>query len=149
MQNYNGSVARDAVSCRKPTRVAPEGQWVAGFDGKGRPISRAVGYMIPCATNSDCHSRCPSAHPLHGTPYTCMKNFHLYDYFETTEDGNYFRQMENGDRFDPDPQESAITGEWGLCVVRPCNTLLPARCPERVCLPWHRTRTTITSSRAS
>ena len=74
--------------------------------------------QVPCATNSDCHSRCPSAHPLHGTPYTCQKNFHLYDYFETTEDGNYFRQMENGDRFDPDPRESAITGEWGVCVVR-------------------------------
>ena len=73
LQNYNGSVARDAVSCRKPTRVAPEGQWVAGFDGKGRPISRAVGYMVnvllfkltsPSLFNRGCRVTGPLRHQL-------------------------------------------------------------------------------------
>lgn len=47
-----------------------------------------------------------------------MKNYFLYDYMETTEDGPFFRQLDNGDRFDPDPMEQAISGEYGICVVR-------------------------------
>lgn len=59
-----------------------------------------------------------------------MKNYFLYDYFETTEDGNFFRSMDNADRFDPDPIQQAITGEYGICVVRalflhiPCFTCI-------------------------
>ena len=117
VDNKNGSIARDAVSCRKTTRASPEGQYTPGFDGKGRLISRN-GYIVPCQTNADCRSRCPPAHPLHGTPYVCQKSYFLYDYMETTEDGPFFRQLDNSDRFDPDPIEQAITGEYGICVVR-------------------------------
>ena len=32
-----------------------------------------------------------------------MKSYSLYDHFETTEDGNFFRSLDGSDRFDPDP----------------------------------------------
>ena len=118
VQNDNGTIARDAISCRKPTLASPEGIFTPGFDDRGDPISRSVGHIVTCRTDSDCFQRCPPAHPLHGTPYVCQKNYYLYDYLEITEDGNFMRQMENADAFDPDPIQQAITGEYGICVVR-------------------------------
>ena len=117
VDNKNGTIARDAVSCRRRTRASSNGEFVPGFDNDGNKIARR-GYMVSCAKDADCQRRCPVEHPLHGTPYVCMKSYHLYDVLHTREDGAYFQQLEDSNTFDPDPFEQAITGEWGLCVVR-------------------------------
>ena len=82
-----------------------------------------------------------------------MKSYFLYDYFETTEDGDYFRQLENADRFDPDPFEQAITGEYGICVVSQFQSNLCVQVSQRHShtrnsFVVHRTQTTSTSRAA-
>ena len=139
--NPKGYVQRDSVSCRRETRNSPMARFTPGFDGRsGEPLAR-MGYMVPCKRNSDCFQRCPM-HPLTGDTYRCQKQYTLYgalsptrphrglgphlavhacvaDVAETDDDGNI--KMKNltqgsGSVFDPDPQEQAITQEYGLCV---------------------------------
>jgi hypothetical protein len=48
VNNVNGSIPRDAVSCRKEHREAPEGIFTQGFDDKGKLVKR-TGYMVSAA----------------------------------------------------------------------------------------------------
>ena len=78
-------------------------------------MSRA-GFMVTCRRDSDCRSRCGYHHGT-GEPYVCAKRFELYDYVETSEDAvPKFLQLDNAASFDPDPSETALTGEHGICV---------------------------------
>ena len=116
--NPKGWVQRDSVSCRKEHRNSPVGHFVPGFDDRtGNPVARA-GYMVPCKRSADCYTRCP-AHPLTGDRFQCQKRYKLYDIARTNSDGEVsFLTLGEGDAtaFDPDPEEQARTGEYGLCV---------------------------------
>jgi hypothetical protein len=94
------------------------GHFVPGFDDRtGNPVARA-GYMVPCKRSADCYTRCP-AHPLTGDRFQCQKRYKLYDIARTNSDGEVsFLTLGEGDAtaFDPDPEEQARTGEYGLCV---------------------------------
>lgn len=57
-------VIRNSVSCRKAHIESTYGRYTPGQDDEGKPIKR-TGYMVPCQTSSDCHSRC-GEHPIHG-----------------------------------------------------------------------------------
>ena len=91
------------------------GTWQPGFDSTGMPVSRS-GYIVTCKRDSDCRSRC-RYHPGTGEPYVCAKRYQLYDYVYTDEDATpSFRQLDNAASFDPDPSETAVSGEYGVCV---------------------------------
>ena len=72
-------VIRNSVSCRKAHRESIYGRFTPGLDDEGKPIHRK-GFMVPCQTDADCHSRC-GEHPIHGDSYVCVKNANFYDWY--------------------------------------------------------------------
>ena len=79
VENKEGHVARDAISCRKQHRSSATGHFTGGFDDEGNPKKR-VGYVVTCSKDSDCRTRCP-IHPLSGEVRkqrnTCAPSLHL------------------------------------------------------------------------
>ncbi|MGZ0213468.1 MAG: hypothetical protein ACKVI4_13445 [Actinomycetales bacterium] len=117
VHNPHGRVSRNAISCRRPHRSSPMGHWTPGFTDRGA-LSTRTGYMVTCAKDSDCRSRCPY-HPLTGEPYVCMKNYRLYDFAATDDKAAIsFMQLDNAGSYDPDAEDVASSGETGICVVR-------------------------------
>lgn len=74
VHNPEGMLAREAVSCRRPSADQP-----------GRSLNQSDrmngGYMVPCNVDSDCRV-CPT-HFLSNLPYVCMTTYNLYDYMNT------------------------------------------------------------------
>lgn len=69
----------------------------------------------PCTGPTNTRHFCTCA----GDRFQCQKRYKLYDVAQTDADGNvWFRTLAEGDStaFDPDPEEQALTGEYGLCV---------------------------------
>ena len=91
------------------------GHFRGGFDDEGNPKKR-VGYMVTCAKDSDCRTRCP-IHPLSGEHYYCQKIYSLYDYASTNDNGDIeFHQLDEAHSGDPDDEAMAREGDTGVCV---------------------------------
>ena len=126
IDNKEGRVARDAISCRREHRSSAMGHFTAGFDDKGAPAKR-TGYMVTCAKDSDCRTRCP-IHPLTGEHFFCQKQYALYDYASTDSNGNVaFHQLDEAHSGDPDYSEMQAAGDTGICVDY--NYLFSQTCP--------------------
>ena len=107
-------VPRNSVSCRKAHLTDSFGAYVSPIDEQGRPKKRA-GFMVPCTTSSQCHSRC-GEHPILGESYACLKNARLYTYQGAYEDGSPYYLDDPGDR-QWDVTNTNLTAEWlGVCV---------------------------------
>ena len=65
-----------AISCRRPHRESPTGEYVPALDKDGAPAQRQ-GFMVGCNNDLDCFSRCGS-HPVSGQHYVCTKHVELY-----------------------------------------------------------------------
>ena len=72
------SAPRNSISCRRPHRESTFGAYVPPLDNNGDLIERK-GFMVPCETDSDCHTRCGD-HPVSGRAYVCTHNLQLYSY---------------------------------------------------------------------
>ena len=106
-------VIRNSVSCRKAHRESIYGRFTPGLDDEGKPIRRK-GFMVPCNTNSDCHTRC-GEHPIHSDSYVCVKNANFYDWTNTSDFASNFYNEPGGDVWDV--QNSNTTSEWlGTCM---------------------------------
>jgi len=143
VDNKEGRLARDAISCRKQHRSSPVGRFVPGFDEKGAPAKR-TGYVVTCERDVDCRARCP-LHPLSGEHYFCQKKYMLYDYASTNDDGGIeFHQLDETHPGDPDAAAMAAAGDTGICVdlnylvrllatpSQPAQPLLTRRLPRAV-----------------
>ena len=69
---------RNSLSCRKPHRESTFGAYVPPLDNNGEIVERR-GFMVPCETDSDCHTRCGD-HPITGRAYVHTHNLQLYSY---------------------------------------------------------------------
>ena len=69
---------RNSISCRRPHRESTFGAYVPPLDNNGEILERR-GFMVPCETDSDCHTRCGD-HPITGRAYVCTHNLQLYSY---------------------------------------------------------------------
>lgn len=76
-------INRDSVSCRRPHRESRTGRFVPPLDETGKPKKR-VGFMVPCATSSDCYSRC-GEHPMTGYSYVCTPHPLFYTFHVVNE----------------------------------------------------------------
>ena len=73
--------------------------------------------MQTCSKHSDC--LVCGRHPLTSQMHKCVKRFVLYDTVVTSNNGDIVFVNTTGgssNAFDPDPDETAITGKHGICI---------------------------------